>query len=726
MNKLNAGVCSLLLVGAAIPAAAQDRVLTRWLNPTDGSFLDPQSWTNGVPNNQPDLVFDVFIDQAGLPYVVSFDPSRFDNTTYRVQSLTLDSTDATFTLENGFDGGTFFVHEFVNLRGGTLELGQAGLIGSGGGIPMLVEPEASITIHPAVTDQRFAKLQGFDIHGGDVFIHGNDPLCFYNSSVVSGGLAIDGATIGVNTPVSYDIQLGRAIGESGILNTPISELEIMEGVQISGYGFQIQRFTEPFYGAGLGGTFLNRGLITSLGGESSIANVLNFGIIEVLDGVLQLPATNQGLMHASGSGELRHFVTNNGGLRTFNNEGVIEVDGADSRYVVSARYLYSHDITESFWSNNGIIRLLNGATAEIASASLDKLGTYEREPGTEIAITGPFDLGGGTLTSDSFHGPVMLRTSDDSYINSRPIIRNGTIDRPQGWLFHDGDDGALSNVTITGGDWIVDTADPSGGTLPHLYILNVQNVEVPEGDIVLSQGAHIRFGQLPNNGIELFMNETIRTLMPVGHRTAVSIAMGNTLELGPDARVSGAIDFGGGAYNGRSVLNRGLIEAQIGTGALRFECLLENENLVRAEFNDLELLDVVNAGTVSAWFGGIEARLFENAGLIEVRPFGWIHADSTLTLTPDSVIRVTPAANAPACVGSDFPITLDGQIVIDCSAIIEPGMYQLLSAPELSGRFDRVSVNGLNDEFEYGGINEQGWMTIRHARTTFGRGPIAR
>lgn len=726
MTKVNYTLFCLILVGAPSHALAQDRVETRWLNPIDGSFLNPISWSNGVPINQPNLVFDVFIDQVGAPYVVAFDPSRLDSTTYRVQSLTLDSSDATFSLENGIDGGTFFVQEFVNLQRGTLELGQAGLIGSGAGIPMLVGPGSSVQIHPAVTDQRFAKLQGFDIYGGDLFVNGNDPLCFFSSSVISGALATNGATIGVNTPVSYDVQLGRAIGESGVLNTPLSEIEIMEGVQISGYDFQIQRFTEPFYGPGLGGTFLNRGMITSLGGESSIANVNNMGTIEVLDGVLQLPATNHGLMRASGSGELRHFVTNSGGLRTFVNEGVIEIDGPGSRCVVSARYLNFFDLSASFWANNGLIRLLDGATAEIASASLDQLGIFEREPGTEVAITGPLDLDGGTLTSDSFNGPITIRSSDDKYINSLPIIRNGTIESPQGWLFHEGEAGALSNVTITGGDWIVDTVDPNGGTLPHFYILNVQNIDVPDGDIVLSRGAHIRFGQLPNNGNKLFINETIRTQFPGANRTAVSIAMSNTLELGPDARVSGAIDFGGGSYNGRRVLNRGLIEAQIGTGALRFKCLLQNEHLLRAEFNNLELLDVMNTGTVSARFGGIEARLFENAGLIDVKPFGWIHTSSTLTLTPDSIIQMTPVSDAPACIRSDFPIVLDGKIEINCSAILEPGMYQLFSAPELSGRFNRVSVQQLNEELKYGGIDEHGWMTIRYARKTFGRGPSVR
>lgn len=706
-------------------SGAGDRVTTSWLGASDGSYLESSNWSMGVPQNQTNLRFDAMIDAVGIPYIVRFDPARSADPVH-IQTLSIGSPDATLSLENQFNAGSLFVHESMVISAGTLELGQAGLIGSGGHVPMVVAPGAGVTIHPSVTDQSYAKLQGFDIIADELFVAGNDALCMYGSGVVGGTLSITGATIGVNTPVSYDIQLGRAPGETGTLNTPLTNLEIEQGVEVSGYGFRIQRFTEPFFGPGLGGSFINHGVITSLGGDSDVQRVTNLGLIAVTDGRLTAPESNDGVLRASESGELSHYVTNSGSLRTFTNRGVIEADGPNARYVVNSRYINEFELAQSFWFNEGVVRLINGAHAEIGSAALNHLGKFERDQDATIAITGPLDLEGGTLTQQSFAGPVTLQDPDDPYILSVPIIHNGSIERPMGWLLHKGDEGRFSQVSITGGDWIVDTRNPNGGGASGETILSIQNVDVPDGDIVLAPGAYIRFQHLETDGGDLYTNETIRSQSRSGFRTKVGIMFGNPLTLGPDARVTGAIDFGVGNYLGRRVINHGIIESDSVSGLLRFRCPLENEHLVRTSFTDIELEDVQNSGVISAFLGGIETRQLENSGTIDLQIYGWIHASSTLTLTEDSKISVIPASQAPPCIASDFPIELRGEIEINCAAILEAGRYQILSAPMLVGRFDRLRIVGLQQGFEFAGLDQDGFITIKPLRSVFGRGPLSR
>lgn len=721
MNKFGKITISVLGVFAAI-GHAQNRVQTHWLNPGDGSFVDVANWSNGLPDNASKTQYDAIIDAMGSPYTVSFDPDNAGQTLFTVQSLTLNSSDATLSLAN-HDSGTILVRDYIDFSAGTINLGRASLVAGSANTTMLISPDSNFVIDPG---EREATIRGFQIYGGDMVVNGVGTFEFFGSHLVGGKLVFNSpsltSNLGINETIDFDIELINTSDRSMHMGTSVDNLEISKGATISGQAFTLESSNGVFVDDRGPGSLINFGTIRSDGGDSSVTKTQNFGTVQAAGGVLSWSGHNDGSMIVDPGAKLVLNVSDNGGVADFINFGSIIVDGPGAVLEVNYNFLSPFENNE-LWSNAGQITLSNGAKARLSSLGLSGIGNIVRDESSTIEIIGNLNLEGGIADQHSFNGPIIVRGPLETFTHLAGKVTNGTIDLQGDWFSFEGQLGSIADITFIGGDFLITPPDQSPATVPFVWV-RAQNISVPDGDIVLDNGVWLSMTNIVYTGEELRLEEDVRTVDRSGPQAVLGIYSGEELILGPQSTVTGSIRVGSGSYTTRRLRNEGLIHSSFLSGAINVDAPLENRGTLRSYYNDITTQDITNTGTLDAWFGDIRCNQLINAGNLLLKTYGELKSTSMVQLTETSFTQIAYAYNSNPSIVASIGVELDGDLELDLDLVTQPGIYQLISSPSITGRFAHVLVLGLHEGLVFNGINPDGSFEIT-TRELAPRGPRA-
>jgi len=702
---------------------AQNRVQTNWLNPVDGSFVDAANWSMGLPDNTASNKFDAFIDAVGAPYVVSFDPDNSGQTLYTVQSLTLNSPDATLSLLNQ-DSGTILVRDYIDFSAGTMILGRASLVGGSAGSVMFLSPESNFVIDPS--EQR-ATIRGFQIFGADLVVNGAGVFTFFGSHLFNGSLVFNSSSLtsnlGFTETIDFDVQLNNTSDRSMHMGTPVDNLVISQSSTISGQAFTLESSNGYFVDNRGPGSLVNYGTIRSDAGVSSITKTQNFGTVQAAGGTLSWFGSNDGNMIVDGGAKLILSVSDNGGIVDFNNIGSIVVDGPDAVLEVSYNFSSPSENNE-LWSNTGQITLSNGAKARLSSLGLSGVGTIIRDESSSIEIIGNLNLEGGFADQSTFGGPIVVRGPLDTFTHLAGKVTNGTIDTQGNWFGFEGNFGSMADIIFVGGDLLITPPAQTPGPNPSVRI-QAKNIQVPDGDIVLDDGVWMSMTDVTFTGGELRLDEDVRTVDRSGTQSVLGIAGGGLeLILGPQSSVTGSIRIGSGSYTTRRLRNEGLIYSIFLSGALNVDAPLENLGTLRSYHNDITTQDIINSGTIDAWFGDIRCGQLVNSGDLLLKLYGKLTSTSIVQLAESSFVQIAVADNSNSFITANIGAVLDGELELDLDLVTQPGVFQLIASPSIKGRFAQVRVLGLREGLFFNGIKPDGSFEI-FERKMAPRGPIA-
>ena len=721
MNKLGKITISVLGVFAAI-SHAQNRVQTHWINPGDGSFVDAANWSNGLPDNAAKTQYDAIIDAMGSPYTVSFDPDNAGQTLFTVQSLTLNSPDATLSLANQ-DSGTILVRDYIDFAAGTLNLGRASLVAGSANTTMLIAPNSNFVID---STERVAAIRGFQIYGGDMLVSGVGTFNFFGSHLAGGKLVFDSplftSNLGVNETIDYDIELINTSDWPLHMGTSIDNLLISKGATISGIAFTLESSNGAFVDYRGPGSLVNQGTIRSDGGDSSVTKTQNLGTVRATGGILSWTGDNDGSMIVDPGAKLIVRVSDNGEVTGFSNRGSIVVDGPGAVLEVNYNF-FSPSENNELWSNPGQISLSNGGKARLSSIGISGIGNIVRDDSSTIEIIGNLNLEGGIADQTTFNGPIVVRGPLETFTHLAGKVTNGTIDLQGDWLSFEGQFGSIADVTFIGGDFLLTPQNQSQGTVPFVWV-RAQNISVPDGDIVLDNGVWLSMTNILFTGEKLRLDEDVRTVDRSGPQAVLGIYGGEELILGPQSTVTGSIRVGSGSYTSRRLRNEGLIHSSFLSGALNVEAFLENLGTLRSYYNDITTQDITNSGTLDAWFGDIRCDQLINSGDILLKSFGELKSTSLIQLTQSSFVHIDFADNSNPAITANIGVELDGDLELDLDLVTQPGIYQLIASQSIKGQFAHVRVIGLHEGFAFNGINSDGSFEIT-AHQLAPRGPRA-
>jgi len=698
-----------VLVCASGMCQGQDRVATHWNSAASGMFDDASRWSDGYPNNRiGDTIWDATINSIGQPYTVSLNAIS-GGVGFEVQTLTLDSSDATLSLTNN-QLGLLMVREHASLLAGTLILRNSGIFGAPERTRVDLGPEMNFEIYRNGSSSHFASMRNLDFYGGDLVIEGGTNLDFGNSSVREGALVMRTLTgfsnITVSETVDYDIHFDNTTDRRNELITHVDGLEISAGATISGRNFWVQAEGGGFPDW-LPASFINHGTIRLDGGEARINMPGNSGIVHANGGLVRFRGDNDGTLLATVGAELYAEVTNNGADQFHHNTGLIEARGEGAVFRIDGSFPIQKDGNEDFWSSTGTVRIVESATGQFGSVNLQELGTIERDASARIEISGRLNLDGGTLDQNTFHGLTYLADPEPLISgNSEGEIVNGIIDVSGNWLRYFGFYIGIGNSEIIGGDLLIDPSS-YGGTFTRVLL---GDITIRDGDLVLGTNGNVIFQEIIyDDGIVNF-NGTINTITT---GTQLNVGVGSSrLNLGVEARIEGKIKLG--VWGGASVLvyNEGTILSDVLTGRVDTVCSVENHGLVGIRLSAMTSVGTFrNEGFVRIDFSAFDGQTFENNSTLEIARASSITLSRDLVLEAGSDISVD-ALSFQQSITVNQTMTLGGALHVDLSRIVEPGTYQLYSAQTVLGEFDSVSISALSDDLVFKGLETSGAYTI--------------
>lgn len=175
---------------------------SEWLAPISGDWENPSLWSTvpNVPNNgfpNPDDLYDVMIAASGAPYQVLVDGSS-----PVVNSLTLDSIDATVTIESG---RVFTASNGIELNAGVFQLAGGQLHDT------MVTGDGRVEIIRPMFGSQLPEFVNV-VLAADLYIQTN------NSLRVSGGLELVDSVITLNSPGSPASSGVASISSNGDLD----------------------------------------------------------------------------------------------------------------------------------------------------------------------------------------------------------------------------------------------------------------------------------------------------------------------------------------------------------------------------------------------------------------------------------------------------------------------------------------------------------------------------
>lgn len=693
-------------------AVAQDRVTSSWLGAQNGSFTDDLMWSNGVPNNSPQSVYDAVISASGNPYTVLLEFERFSSE-YFVQSMTLGSAGGILELKDRFYSGGMFIEESFTLPAGKLVLKNATLSGMYPNTRMDIGSGASFEFLTNGSSQHVNVLKNFDVYGGDLEIVNSADLNITGTRVLEGALVLRsfgsaGRNLITESTIDYDIRFDNSSDRRYELMTHVDGLEISEGVTISGRDFWLTPVFSGFPDFNPA-SFVNRGVIRVEGGESRISYTQNLGVVEVTGGSLNWRGDNEGTLRANGGAELFTYVSNNGGDFRFHNSGLIEVTGEGSRFEILGSFITGNDVDGTYWSNSGTLRVIDHARARLGTLNLNDLGRFESDPTARIEITGQIDLDGLTADASTFNGDAWLTYSNPGGSGGiRGELRNGRVDPSGDWLKFSQDYGYLSDVEIVGGPLVI--AGDSSPVANPLVILD--NVTVQTGGIVLGANGHVGFGaQVPDVDPQYY-NSSISTTHSGGPQSVVHYN-GGDLHLGPLAYVSGNLDFGQTAYVSLRIINEGQIVTTMTSGRLDVLSTLDNHGTVSStQSSRMTIRQLNNFGTLVLDDAMLTGWSVENSSLVDLVGIGQLDLSGVFEMESDSQIDLD-AQRFRASVVASVGVIFGGSMNLDLSAIDAPGTYLLFDSKSYEGGFDSIQVTGLAAGLEFMGFDSSsGQFTV--------------
>jgi hypothetical protein len=708
-NSVRLSVFAAALVASSGTCLGQTRVTTFWDGAAGGLFEDHSRWTLGSPNNTAGIIWDAVINSTGSPYTVQFE-SDFGTPDIVVQTLTLDSADATLELENR-NYGDFFIAESFNFPAGTLILKNAELSGTQLHTRMDIAGGARFVFRDNGSSQHINSLNNFDIYGGDLVIENSASLDITGTHIKEGALVYQttsgGKDLITQSTIDYDIRFENTSDRRNELITNIDGLEITKDATISGMDFWLKPEGSGFPNF-LPASFINNGTVRLDGGESRIEYTINNGLIDVAGGELRMYGDNQGTMTVQENASLYIYVTDNGTDVFFNNTGLIDVSGSGAKFEIDGSFFFNDPLNQDYWSSTGTLSVTDHARARIGSFKLSELGTFIRDETARIEITGQVNLDGGTMNADTFQGDVHLTYDNPGGSGGdRGEITNGIIDVAGDWLKFSEYYGYISHTEFIGGDLYVDVDFAETRFSKVIF----DDISIRDGGLVLGPNGNIAFGEQNYQDGTSYFNNSLTTVTN-GQQLDVRFSALNRLDLGPDAFVAGKLKLGLGGGQSALIYNEGAIHSDALTGRVDILCSIENHGLVSVRSHLMTCWwDFVNEDLVKIEFGRLEGNSFENNATLEITLASAMDLSGDLLLGENSDISID-ALSFQESITVGQTMSLDGTLHLDLSRIVEPGTYQLYSAQTVIGEFDSVSVSALPEGLVFKGLNMDGSYTI--------------
>ncbi len=439
-----------LLLGAALLLYAADvtgqtQIQSDWVTAANGDWNAPANWSSAdFPDNAGFTFYDVLINAAGSPYTVTLSGLNID-----VDTLTLDSADATLLIRNG----AVFSADDIALLDGTIELNNGRI------------KDAVITASNGqlVSDSGdYFYLEGVTLAGNLSMTHNSFEV--ENTLTLSGGAVVD--------LYQQSGSNGRGIEFTGT------------AAGVAGDG-TLRLHSERFF-------YISPGATATIGAATTI---------DTQSGDLVLTSghwVNDGTLLIRGNGA---DFRADAGSDSFTNSGLLE--GFSNAYIQ----------LDTDWNNLGTIRVHDNAYLELGgSFSMSGLGTIESLDDATVSITGVLslqpsevllvdgsiaglELNGGTIQGGRIRGVednnferVTTATLDGTAIESLDLlgsvwfITNG-LELDDATLQVDGDFSHLQSYQFHGPQTISGT-----GTLG---TINGTEFRFSDGHTVFGQGVTI-------------------------------------------------------------------------------------------------------------------------------------------------------------------------------------------------------------------------------------------
>ena len=513
------------------------------------------------------------------------------------------------------NGGDVNITGTLDNTGTTLDIGSAGLFGTGGLTSLnngrILNGTVLDTDATPVLQSNNGKLDGVTLAGTNFGASGS--LYVWNDLTLASGvdLAItnsnwyfDGQDVNQGAGVVHHLLTSGAatVDLNGsnlyIFSTFGQTLDIGSGVTIRGYGSLTQ-----YWG---GNTIVNNGAI--------IANVSGQGLginPDVFNNTGSVTATNGATLEIAGQ---------------FANSGVAHVDGGSLNIDAS-------------WTNPGKVIVDSGALnlgGTVATAELTGATHFERNGG-DVNITGTLDNTGATLDigSAGLFGPGGLTS-----LNNGRIL-NGTVLDTDATPVLQSNNGKLDGVTLAGTNF---------GASGSLYVWN--DLTLASGvDVAITNSNWYFDGQDVNQGagvVHQLLTPGTATLDLNGSNLYIFSTFGQTLDIGAGITVRG---YGSLTqyWGGNTIVNNGTLSSNTAGQSLRMDTdyFVDNGNIHVAGgayvdrpqgFTSSGILS--GSGTIRV---GTGANRLVNAGVIDpggTGATGTLHVDGDLQLAAGSTTNV--------------------------------------------------------------------------------------
>lgn len=503
MGRLRAMMGVAALCGLCLPASGQT---TSWLDATDGDWLDPLRWDNGVPGTGFDVVIGAIGSGVSGTSYTSTITSTFD-----IRDLLLDSSRATLLL----DRSELRLAGTATLSRGLMRVNMGRI--SGGTI--VVGPEASLEITAPVSS--FTPTSVLD----GVLVRGSVNLARKASLLVGGGTEVTGTvTLESEARLAFEgtrtvnwTFLQRDVGPGGAelsVDRPGSELTLGTGNTINATRLAI---------GNAGRLVINNGSVT--------ADVADFAGIR-----FESPAINNGILEAVNGGRLMAAsgpqFTNNG------------------RFTIGAGSF--GEIATASWTNAGTIRVLGDGVLSLgggfgtAGSGLNA-GRITGDAAARLNIRGNLDNTGQTLRTDAFGG---LMNFEGVTISGGTLVTTDSAD----YAFGPGTESVLDGVLVEGDLFVT---GPTGGVV-------VRPGTDITGAIILGDGGRISFEG--TRTINKVFREAFLEVDDQAARIGI-VGTGSELTFGTRNSIVGR-DIGIGGTSGQSIINKGAITANVADGLI--------------------------------------------------------------------------------------------------------------------------------------------------------------
>ncbi|MEM1186164.1 MAG: hypothetical protein AAGI53_14325 [Planctomycetota bacterium] len=613
------------VAAAGLPVAAFGQP-TSWLDAVDGTWSDAARWTGGVPG----ATSDVTIDATGAAYTSTI------NADFLINSLTLDSADATLVLQSN---SVLEVAGTADLNAGLLRLNGGTLRGGTWNV-------APGTL--SFTSNGNNALEGVALNG-DLRLDGtSSTVRLRNGTTISGiiDLAANSVRVGFEgdqTLMSDVVQTGGSIGTLSIEGD--STLTVGAGTSITGTRIDI------------GSAFAIGGTRHLINDGEILANAANTTGVRLNS---LATATNNGTMRATNGGRLQV----NSNVASFDNTGMMIAEGGSSIAILASDWTNSGTITAtgstltfSGGFGTGAVGLTSGGVTGDAASTLE--------------LAGVADNTGQTLATDAFGGTIRF--------NGGSLV-GGTLNLidPANLTFSSNGNNALDNVTVNGTLVL-------GGQTATLRLRNNTSVS---GGVELA-GNSARVGLDVGTVLAHDITQTGGSLGSVTLEGTGTVTIANTATItGTRLDIGSAFAVGGT----RTLINDGTIVADgSNITGVRLNSI--------ADATNAGTLRATNGGRLQvnsnvAAFANTGAIVAEAGSRVTINAANWTNI-GTITAMGDGVIDIDGNASTAAIGLNTGLITGDAASRLNLSAVLD-NAGETIRTDDLGGifAFEAGRING--------------------------------